>query len=453
MAKLEFEYDETGDKFLYFIVGLYSILILPLTYFLWPIRLSNQDDGDSSSSSFHPNLHDQYEPLAIKSRILNRDFGRKHRFRNRVRSIVVAIAWIMFASLVYCAFRAGSRSGTGNGAYDPYSILEIDPAATDGEIKTAYRKMAKLHHPDRSNCMNFMFRALKTLKTHAITDNVTRYNWKKYGNPDGPGVVRFGIALPKWLIDERYSAFVLAAYVVVLIICLPVGVGLWWYRSGRYAVDAGGILLGTSRLYWAFVIRSPSMNIQRAFMLLSGSTEYQDEFSRGEVRERPSDNEDIPRLITDLSSISSCVLGGVSERCREIPFCAPYSIKCRTLILAHVNRIDMSRVNGNLCSEQRYMVRMAPFLIAELVQVAANVNLLVQVGQLPARSMTKVETIENIMKMSALIVQSLKRPISCLQLPFIGTRLSPRNLQVIKDVELDSLAKMEDSVRRNERIE
>ncbi len=31
----------------------------------------------------------------------------------------------------------------------PYSILGISPGATFAEIKTAYRKMAMLHHPDK----------------------------------------------------------------------------------------------------------------------------------------------------------------------------------------------------------------------------------------------------------------------------------------------------------------
>ena len=32
---------------------------------------------------------------------------------------------------------------------DPYSILGVDKNADDAEIKAAYRKLAKEHHPDR----------------------------------------------------------------------------------------------------------------------------------------------------------------------------------------------------------------------------------------------------------------------------------------------------------------
>lgn len=42
----------------------------------------------------------------------------------------------------------------------------------------------------------------------ALTDNESRKNWEKYGNPDGPGAMSFGIALPSWIVEKENSVWV-----------------------------------------------------------------------------------------------------------------------------------------------------------------------------------------------------------------------------------------------------
>lgn len=41
------------------------------------------------------------------------------------------------------------RTHTGEGGNDPYTILGVDKAASDDEIKQAYRKLIREHHPDK----------------------------------------------------------------------------------------------------------------------------------------------------------------------------------------------------------------------------------------------------------------------------------------------------------------
>ena len=42
----------------------------------------------------------------------------------------------------------------------------------------------------------------------SLTDDESRENYEKYGNPDGPRAATFGIALPSWIVDKDNSFLV-----------------------------------------------------------------------------------------------------------------------------------------------------------------------------------------------------------------------------------------------------
>lgn len=73
--------------------------------------------------------------------------------------------------------------------------------------------------------------------SQALTDETARRNWELYGNPDGPGAVSFGIALPSWIVEKENSIWVLGLYALLFMVALPVSVCTWWYRSIRYSGD------------------------------------------------------------------------------------------------------------------------------------------------------------------------------------------------------------------------
>lgn len=56
----------------------------------------------------------------------------------------------------------------------------------------------------------------------ALTDDESRRNWEKYGNPDGPGAMSFGIALPSWIVEKENSVWVLGLYALVFMVALPI---------------------------------------------------------------------------------------------------------------------------------------------------------------------------------------------------------------------------------------
>ncbi len=103
--------------------------------------------------------------------------------------------------------------------YDPFVILGIDRDASDKEIRKQYRELSKVMHPDKGGDEEKFKELTKAYK--ALTDEEAKKNWREYGNPDGPGVTQFGIALPKWIVDGKNSYIVLGAYILVFMILMP----------------------------------------------------------------------------------------------------------------------------------------------------------------------------------------------------------------------------------------
>ena len=138
-------------------------------------------------------------------------------------------------------------------------------SASSSEIKKAYRKLSLVFHPDKETgdeklfmkltkgnatftfkiiffltCIITVFNVccyLFRVAYQALTDDTARRNWERYGNPDGPGAMSFGIALPSWIVDKQNSIWVLGLYTLVFMVALPTTVGIWWYRSIQYSGD------------------------------------------------------------------------------------------------------------------------------------------------------------------------------------------------------------------------
>ena len=67
----------------------------------------------------------------------------------------------------------------------------------------------------------------------SLTDEVTRENLAKYGNPDGPQQREEKIAIPRWVVEGRNGNWVLAAYGLVLGGGIPFIVVSWSCESAN----------------------------------------------------------------------------------------------------------------------------------------------------------------------------------------------------------------------------
>jgi len=134
-------------------------------------------------------------------------------------------------------------------SFDPFAILEVDNDADIRAIKKAYRRKSLVMHPDKNPDDPLAVQEfIKLTKAYAILTDETAYeNFKKYGNPDGPGSYNVAIAMPRFLLQKENQVQVLVSAFFVLLVLIP---GFVYVNfSDTTKKDEGGVLLENKRLY------------------------------------------------------------------------------------------------------------------------------------------------------------------------------------------------------------
>uniref|UniRef100_A0AAY5EX30 J domain-containing protein n=1 Tax=Electrophorus electricus TaxID=8005 RepID=A0AAY5EX30_ELEEL len=397
MAGQQFQYDDSGNTFFYFLTSFVGLIVIPATYYLWP--------RDQNA-----------EQLRLKS--LRRVHGRCLWYRLRLlksqQSIVPTLkkAALLFgwAVFIFLAYKV-SKLDREYQEYNPYEVLNLEAGASVAEIKKQYRVLSLKYHPDKGGDEATFMKIVKAYS--ALTHEEARKNWETYGNPDGPRVTSFGIALPAWIVDQKNSMLVLLVYGLAFMVILPVVVGTWWYRSIRYSGDQ--ILINTTQLFMHFMYKTPTMNMKRLVMVLTAAFEF-DPRSNKEAIIRPTDNIEVPQLIREL--------GNINVKKKEPPFCYPYSLKARVLVLTHLARMEVSET---IEEDQRFVVKKCPALLQEMINVGCQLTMMATSrGGFRAPRLT---SIENCMKLTQMAVQGLQERA----LPFSFSLSHTRSLSLLKD--------------------
>ena len=127
--------------------------------------------------------------------------------------------------------------------FDPFEILEISSTASTPEIKKAFKKLAVKYHPDK-NLNNLQAKAKFMLITKAyesLTNEESKKNFELYGNPDGPGSMRFSIGLPSgFVLDKKNHNKILIIFIFIVSVLIPYYFVKWVKRSKNF--DENGLL-------------------------------------------------------------------------------------------------------------------------------------------------------------------------------------------------------------------
>ncbi|KAL6705604.1 secretory subunit [Coniothyrium glycines] len=230
MSGTDYNYDEQGQFFPYFILVITTLVTVPTTVsFLKPSK-ELENTGTRIDSAFTPEHADLIQGQRKKQKRLERRIKR---------GIVMLGGWAMNAAMVYLIL---VTARTAPKIWDPYEVLGVSRSADEKAIKKHYRRLSLTLHPDKAREDLERNITTQTINDHwvdvtkafkALTDEEIRNNYIQYGHPDGKQSFSIGIALPKWIVTEGAGKYVLLIYALALGVILPYTVGKWWYGTQR----------------------------------------------------------------------------------------------------------------------------------------------------------------------------------------------------------------------------
>ena len=86
---------------------------------------------------------------------------------------------------------------------------------------------------------------LITKAYESLTNEEAKKNYEMYGNPDGPGSMRFSIGLPSvFILNKKNHYKILIAFVILVSIIIPYYF-IKWFKISK-AFDENGLLITTT---------------------------------------------------------------------------------------------------------------------------------------------------------------------------------------------------------------
>lgn len=210
----------------------------------------------------------------------------------------------------------------------------------------------------------------------SLTDEATRENLQKYGNPDGPQQREDKIAIPKWVVEGNSQALVLLAYGLVLGFGIPWLVGRWWFRQRSLTRD--GILNGTAELF--FHQLKDDSDFLQLVTILSSALEYRallDKKPKGGRKGRKQRNAKLEELEKVLEEKRQELLieddPSMSLETKNGAFIQTASQRrARALLFAQLYRVKLD--DPEMEEEQLEVLRATPPLIHAISNIALAHN-------------------------------------------------------------------------------
>ncbi|CAN1158604.1 DnaJ protein ERDJ2A [Linum perenne] len=274
-------------------------------------------------------------------------------------NLTLILLWIVMIFLV-SYIKNMSREAQ---PFDPYSILELEPGASDNEIKKSYRKLSVQYHPDKNPDpeAHTYFVEYITKAYQALTDPISRENYEKYGHPDGRQGFQMGIALPKFLLEiDGESGGILLLWIVGVCILLPLLIAaIYLSRSSKYTGNY--VMHQTLSAYYYFM--KPSLAPSKVMEVFTKAAEYM------EIPVRRTDDEPLQKLFISVRSELNLDLKNIKQEQAKFWKQHPALVKTELLIQAQLTR-ESAALPPALQGDFKRVLELAPRLLEELMKMA-----------------------------------------------------------------------------------
>jgi len=261
-----------------------------------------------------------------------------------IKLIVVGLMWLSVYGVVV---KIGSSNEIRS--FDPFQILEVDSAATDKEIKKAYRKLSLKWHPDKNpDDPAAAAKFIQITKAHAaLTDETAKANYEKYGNPDGPQNTKVGIGLPRFLLEKDNHLLILSVFFSILLFIVPMIFICYYQRTKNYA--ANGVMIETLQFLGYYV--NDTTRLKNCPELLAASAESRSMLAR------PTDNAHMKPLLEH-----------VTEH-KKRQWQMPIIIKNGLLLWAHMQRLH-DKMSPELREDLDNLLKFSVKITQSMIEIA-----------------------------------------------------------------------------------
>ena len=349
----QLNYDDTG--FVFFAAAVLVSILVPWTlsilrHIVFPdSALHSEGQFPLKSAKGSPLVYCKTSAMEKK---LSEAKAEKRKWSNRfsnsliIKTVVIGILWAFLFSMAETIASSHSEIKS----FDPFEILEISVSASDQEIKKAYRRMSLKYHPDRNpNDPLASSNFIQVSKAYnALTDEVAKKNYEKYGNPDGPTTTKVGIGLPRFLLAGENQVLILASFFVILLVVVPVAF-LRFYRKQKLFA-ASGVMVETLTFVSYYI--TDGTRAKNGPEMIACSAESR------ELKLRASDNREMAKLVEEVEE-------PVKPRFNK----QGIVMRNRFLIEAHMQRLHRL-LSPNLALDLRYLLEKSVLIVQAMVEIA-----------------------------------------------------------------------------------